>query len=327
MTKNKSFSSIGDLANSIHYRAVMDTLPDYIFLKDLDGAYIACNKACEQFFGLQEEAIIGKTDYDFVPPRIAECFIKNDKLAIEAGKPVKNEEWVILAADNSRILVETTKTPMYDDKGILLGILGIARDITAHRELEEQLKAANTHLATLVELDSLTQIGNRRAYDTRLLQEWHFCHREQRSLALLILDIDYFKQYNDTYGHKAGDDCLVAVSQFLKDNRFLRRAQDGVFRIGGEEFALILSDCKPDYAYSTAEKIVKAVEDELCIVHEKNFFTNLTSQYLTVSVGIGCFVPEQHLSTGQLFNLADKALYQVKQQGRNGCALHTEQHL
>ena len=205
---------------------------------------------------------------------------------------------------------------------VLVGILGISRDITRRRELEEKLRAANAHLATLVELDSLTQIGNRRAYDARLLQEWHFCHREQRPLALLILDIDHFKEYNDTYGHKAGDDCLIAVSKFLNENGFLRRAQDGVFRIGGEEFALILSDCKPDHAYSTAQQIVDSVVDELRIPHQKNFASSSNSKFLTVSIGVGCFVPGKELSTSQLFDLADKALYQIKQQGQKWM-LHT----
>ena len=306
----------------------MDTVPDYIFLKDLNGAYIACNKACERFFGLTEAEIIGKTDFDFVPQEAAQRFRENDIFAIEAKKPVKNEEWVVLAIDNTRILVETTKTPMYDEDGTLLGILGIARDITERRELEEKLKAANAHLATLADLDSLTQIGNRRAYDNRLLQEWQFCYREHRSLALLILDIDYFKEFNDTYGHKAGDDCLKAVSKFLTKRKFLKRAHDGAFRIGGEEFALILSDCKPEHARKTAKQIVYAIENELSIPHRKNIAnTTNDSRHLTVSIGVGCFLPAPNLSIHQLFNLADRALYQVKQQGRNNCILHTEKDL
>jgi PAS domain S-box-containing protein len=123
-------------------RTLVATIPDLIWLKDPDGVYLACNSAFERFFGAKEADIIGKTDYDFVPRELADFFRANDSAAIEAGGPSSNEEWLTFADTGRRILAETTKTPMFGSQGELLGVLGIARDITQRHESDAAIRAA-----------------------------------------------------------------------------------------------------------------------------------------------------------------------------------------
>lgn len=125
-----------------HLRTLVNTIPDLIWLKDANGVYLSCNPMFERFFGANEDDIIGKTDYDYVDRKMADFFRKNDKKAMAAGKPTRNEEWVTFADDGHRAFLETIKTPLYDTDGTLLGILGIGRDITERKHAEVELIAA-----------------------------------------------------------------------------------------------------------------------------------------------------------------------------------------
>ena len=121
-------------------RTLVQTIPDLIWLKDPDGVYLSCNPMFERFFGAREADIAGKTDYDFVSRGQADLFRENDQKAMAAGRPSKNEEWVTFADDGHRALLDTIKTPMYDAGGRIVGVLGIARDITERRQSEDDLR-------------------------------------------------------------------------------------------------------------------------------------------------------------------------------------------
>ena len=133
------------------YRTLIDTLPDMIWLKDAAGVYLRCNRRFEAFFGASEEAILGKTDFDFVPAELAEFFRANDKGAMEKNSASVNEEEVTFACDGHRELLETTKVPMRDAGGQLIGVLGIGHDITARRQVENELELHRRHLQKLVD--------------------------------------------------------------------------------------------------------------------------------------------------------------------------------
>ena len=120
-------------------RTLLQTIPDLIWLKDPEGVYLSCNAMGERLFGAREADIVGKTDYDFFDREIADSFSEHDRMAIATGKPNSNEEWVTFADDGHHALMHTIKTPMHDDKGNVIGVLGIARDITEHKKLEDQL--------------------------------------------------------------------------------------------------------------------------------------------------------------------------------------------
>ncbi|MFB2835769.1 PAS domain S-box protein [Floridanema evergladense] len=186
-------------------------------------------------------------------------------------------------------------------------------------ELYHQVQAANEELKKLATIDGLTQIANRRRFDEYLNLEWFRLRREKASLSLILFDIDYFKLYNDTYGHLAGDDCLRQVATVI--SAISRRSADLFARYGGEEFAVILPHTNLSGATHLAELIRQAIH-KLEIPHSQS----LVSDRLTVSLGVACIVPDAQLSPQDLINAADRALYTAKQQGRDRIAFTETNH-
>ncbi|WP_406660824.1 PAS domain S-box protein [Methanolobus sp. ZRKC3] len=127
-------------------RALVDTIPDLVWLKDVNGVYLTCNSKFERFFGAKEADIVGKTDYDFVGKELADFFTQNDRVAMEAGKPTMNEETLIYSDDGHMEYVETIKSPMYDSNGRLNGVLGVGRDITQRKQAENVIRKRELQL-------------------------------------------------------------------------------------------------------------------------------------------------------------------------------------
>jgi len=137
-------------------KSLVRTIPDLVWLKNAEGVYLACNPRFEQFFGVKEAEILGKTDYDFVDPELADFFRKKDRAAIEAGGPSMNEEEITFASDGHRELLETIKTPMCDAAGRVIGVLGLGRDVTARKEAEAALREKDLLLR---EMSAMAHIG------------------------------------------------------------------------------------------------------------------------------------------------------------------------
>lgn len=135
--------------SELRMHALIQAIPDLVWLKDTQGIYLSCNLRFEQFFGAPEKAILGKTDYDFVDKELADFFRKNDQIAMDKAGPSTNEEWVTFASDGHRELLETTKTPVCDAEGQIVGVLGLSRDITKHKQLQGGLIAAQENLKSL----------------------------------------------------------------------------------------------------------------------------------------------------------------------------------
>lgn len=176
--------------------------------------------------------------------------------------------------------------------------------------LQQELEAKNKQLLTLVSLDGLTQISNRRTFDETLNQEWLRLCREQKSLFLILCDIDYFKHYNDNFGHLAGDECLIQVAQTL--HQVVRRPADLVARYGGEEFAIILPNTSADGAIHVAKRVQAALE-AVAIPHSASEI----SAFVTLSIGISGGIPCCEDPPVSVIEMADRALYQAKIEGRN----------
>jgi diguanylate cyclase (GGDEF)-like protein len=180
-------------------------------------------------------------------------------------------------------------------------------------ERTQALEASNQQLLTLSITDALTGIANRRHFDEVLQTEWNRALRTKRALALLILDIDHFKAYNDHYGHQAGDACLKTVAQVMTAN--VHRAGDTLARYGGEEFVILSAECSGAEALSLAEKVRQAVE-QASILHAAS-----STGWVSISVGIGSRIPAELDAPSALVKLADEALYRAKHVGRNQAVL------
>lgn len=183
------------------------------------------------------------------------------------------------------------------------------------RKTESELRKANTMLKNLSRIDTLTQVANRRMFDEHLEREWRRSTREKQPLTLMMIDVDFFKRYNDHYGHQAGDKCLQKVSKILKE--VVNRPMDLVARYGGEEFVIILANTDEEGAVSIAQKMQSRIQ-QASIVHEKSDY-----HILTMSIGIATARPDLSTKSNSLVAQADKALYQAKHNGRNRYEVYT----
>lgn len=170
-------------------------------------------------------------------------------------------------------------------------------------ESEERYKNLSIH-------DSLTGLYNRRRFDKVLVEEWNRAMRHKHPLSVIMLDLDSFKAYNDTYGHIMGDDCLILVAKALE--KALKRSTDFIARYGGEEFCIILPETGAEEAVKTAN-LIKEVINDLHIDHKASSVCN----FVTISAGVATAYPEKHSSPKSILELADQALYKAKENGRN----------
>ncbi|MBI9092827.1 MAG: diguanylate cyclase [Desulfobacterium sp.] len=173
-----------------------------------------------------------------------------------------------------------------------------------------KLEEKNQELERLSFLDGLTGISNRRYFDMMIEKEWRRAKRDKFPIAIAMIDIDYFKFYNDSYGHQAGDDCLKQVANALKEGMF--RPGDLIARYGGEEFVAVMPQNGLKGAMVVAERMQQNIR-QLALPHRKSD----VSPHITVSIGLACMVPDQRSQTAQLIERADTCLYSAKDQGRN----------
>jgi diguanylate cyclase (GGDEF)-like protein len=176
-------------------------------------------------------------------------------------------------------------------------------------QVTEQLNDANAKLQRLSATDGLTGIANRRMYDELAIREWRRCERMQKPLALVMIDVDHFKLFNDKYGHQTGDECLKAVAAQV--GKAAPRATDLAARYGGEEFVLVLGETDTDGAKWIANRLRQQVSD-LKIPHYAT-----ASRHVTISCGVAAIIPEGRYSLDMLLKSADHALYQAKETGRD----------
>jgi len=178
------------------------------------------------------------------------------------------------------------------------------------RQLQKQLQSQNLELQRLVHIDGLTQVANRRRFDGYLTQEWRRHIRDHQCLSLILGDVDYFKNFNDSYGHYEGDVCLQRVAQAI--SQAARRPGDLVARYGGEEFAIVLANTDLVGAIQVAEAILEEVKN-LQIPHNQSCI----APHVTLSMGLSSTVPSVEASYQEFINFTDRSLYEAKTQGRN----------
>lgn len=421
----------------VHRTSFLETLvgaiPDLVWLKDTNGSYLACNPMFERFIGVKESDLIGRTDFDFVSAERAQFFRENDLTAIAEGGTRNSAEFLKFADGSHEGIFDTIKTPMRDGDGQVLGVLGIARDITQRSEHEAvllrkdndlaaaqalahigswrldvrqnllqwsdetyrifgieigapityevflsvihpedvmkvdsawqaalsgseyeiehrivvngELKWVREHaqleidregnllaglgsvqliterklyeerLETLANYDPLTGLANRMLLLSHLQNSLTQAKRDKTQIALLMFDLDRFKDINDSYGHSAGDELLRAVAE-----RFTSRLREGdlISRLGGDEFAIVLENlAHPEDAGRLAEEMIRVLGSEYKLISG-------ASIHVGASAGIVLF-PDHGDAASTLLQHADAALYKAKSEGRGTYHYYTDE--
>jgi diguanylate cyclase (GGDEF)-like protein len=310
---------LGELDFSIR---LMEHLVVPTFVIDPDCRVIIWNKACERLTGLKASEVIGTQEhwrgfYDSPRPCLADLLALGrtaeiDALYAEHDHADENavsahgrraENWCVMPRAGTRLYLAIDAGPIYDDSGKLIAVVETLRDMTAQKEAQAELERLATR-------DGLTSVANRRSFDQTLDSEWRRATRESRSLSLLMIDVDYFKRFNDSYGHQGGDECLRQVAAAM--SAVMMRSGDAIARYGGEEFAVLLPATDPEGALIVAERMRAAVE-ALALPHAQSEIAD----HVTVSIGVASVNVISGGVPTQLIGLADAALYRAKHEGRN----------
>ncbi|MBB5192281.1 diguanylate cyclase (GGDEF)-like protein/PAS domain S-box-containing protein [Silvimonas terrae] len=215
-----------------------------------------------------------------------------------------------LTKDNGYVWIRDVVHVVRGEDGEAESLIGFMFDISERKKTEEKLISLQRELEALSFKDGLTGIANRRRFDSSLEVAWSTAARGNEPLSLILLDIDFFKQFNDMYGHIAGDKSLTNVAQTL--NLALAGPRDLAARFGGEEFVILLPETDANGALEVAERCLRLIEKQK-IPHEKSDGTST----LTVSMGVGTLIPTEATSPTDLVQAVDKLLYVAKQKGRN----------
>ena len=288
--------SISRLAN------IVESSDDAIIGKTLDGIITSWNSGAERLYGYRKEEAIGRHISFLVPPGQIDDTASLLQDAMDS-KIVQHYETVRSKKDGDIIEVSLTISPVNDYRGKIIGVSVIGRDVT-------EQKKAQALLRNLSFTDGLTGLANRRAFDTFFDRELRRAQRSKYHLSLMMIDVDFFKKFNDRYGHLIGDECLKAVASILK--KAARRPGDIAARFGGEEFVVVLSMTDAVNSVRVAERIRLEVE-ALNIPHE----SSKTCGHVTISIGLVSAMPDQNISSADFINYADRALYKAKKDGRN----------
>ncbi len=281
---------------------IFSAATDPIWVIQDDGIVIRANDAMLAFLNKNSAEVIGVRCHELLDYGL--CGSQNCPL--KKSRRRKTQEYDI-QLDGQYYLVSTA--PLTTIVGSY-AIVAHFKNITARKVAEKSREELNRKLTEMANIDGLTQIANRRYLDEMLQKEWGRQQRNGTPLSLILLDIDFFKKYNDRYGHSAGDDCLIRVATALKNS--LCRSADLAARYGGEEFALLLPEIPVAGAMAVAKRVSEMLK-ELAIPH----LDSEVADIVTVSQGVASIVPASEATPLDLINMADNALYRVKEQGRN----------
>jgi diguanylate cyclase (GGDEF)-like protein/PAS domain S-box-containing protein len=296
------------------YRVLTEISPQTIWVSRPDGCPEYCNQHWFNYTGLTMEETQGQGWTLVIHPEERQRVVNVWRAAREAGVDYEVEIPFRRASDGTYRWHLVRGLPIKDESRRIVRWIGIAVDIHDHRhvqQLEEyrrQLEEANARLELLAATDGLTRLKNRRAFQEKLSQEIERAARDATSLSLLLLDVDRFKQFNDDFGHPAGDSVLRGVALLLEETA---RSTDFVARYGGEEFAILLPNTDEEGAVVLAERFRVAVME-----------AEWKKGAITVSVGAATLAPGE--DGAALIDEADAALYGSKRSGRN-CVRHAAQ--
>jgi diguanylate cyclase (GGDEF)-like protein/PAS domain S-box-containing protein len=291
------------------HQVVTQNSRDLIILADFKGRRSYVSDAVEAMGGWTPDELRNQGSLDLVHPQ-------DKPLALAAIRDIVNGrddarlELRIRKVDGDFLWVESSLRAIRDpETGAQTGMLNVVRDISERKRAEKQLQDAYQAVAALAETDALTRLANRRKFDQYLTTEWRRCMREHTPISLLMIDADYFKTYNDTYGHTRGDSVLKQIAEAARD--VVTRPGDLVARFGGEEFSVVLPNTDNEGAKKIADELCAAVRNRQ-LPHSSN-----PIGFLTLSIGYATLVPTFGHHAVNLIEAADQALYVAKHNGRN----------
>ena len=306
--RSNRMAVVAEIAN-IELSQIINTSVDGMFLIYEDFTVKRINATLLSFLDMKEGEAVGKKCHDLMAcswcgtPECSLTKLLHGQHRIELD--IKRTR-----KDGLQVPFLFTATPYRGIDGVIIGIVARFKDITERKYAENTLKEANERLERLSASDGLTQVANRRCFDQTIEKEWNRLRRTKEPLSVIMCDVDFFKLFNDNYGHQGGDDCLRSVAKALSETA--NRSGDCVARYGGEEFVVILPATEAEGAFHVAEKIRQAVE-QLAIEHGKS----QVAPHVTLSLGVATVIPSDEGTPELLINCADKALYAAKSSGRN----------
>jgi diguanylate cyclase (GGDEF)-like protein/PAS domain S-box-containing protein len=297
---------------------VINTIPDPIFVKNEQHQWIVLNEAYCQLIGYPHQLLTEKSDYDFFPKQEADVFRQQDEMVFQNHQPQESEEEFTDAYGITHLIA--TKRSFHKDAAGNYFLVGVIRDITVRKQREEQLKRTadelyrsnselkrkEDHLRYLAYHDPLTGLSNRKFFMEQLHESLDWAASNNLLLGLLFIDLDGFKQVNDTLGHEIGDRLLVTVGQRLSN---CLRGSDTVSRLGGDEFTVIVRSIpNVKVAAKVAEKILGTITEPIVL---DEYTTRVSA-----SIGISIYPLNSHNSEN-LIKQADTAMYRAKNLGKN----------
>ena len=299
--------------------SLLNYLPEYIYFKDNQSRFIRISRSLAVDFGLDDPSqAIGKSDFDFFSSEHAEAAFKDEQEILRTGKTISKEEketW----PNRSDSWVLTTKMPLYDEQGKIIGTFGTSSNITNRKLSEDQLRLQSTSLQKQIReinllheqlkeqayCDALTGLFNRRLMDEMLTQQLEQCRGLKIPFSIFIIDIDNFKKINDEFGHLTGDSILQNYGMCIKA---MTRTDDFSCRFGGDEILMAFQNMPLRQAMKKAQTICKKLS-KLYVQNEDQQIST------TVSIGVAVY-PNHGDSVRKLINQADAALYLSKEMGR-----------
>jgi len=294
--------------------SVLDSSVDLIFYKDYSHKYLGCNAAFCSFLGKSKEEIIGHDDIELFGSAIGEFFRSKDQEVIKKKVSISNEEWVTYP-DGEQVLLHTTKSPLKNHKGETIGILGISRDMTTEYKYRQALEKNMDIQKQLAELDPLTNIYNRRTFFKIAEKLLKTAAYKREPFSLMLIDIDHFKEINDTFGHVTGDDVL----RYIVDEIKTKLDKKDIFaRYGGEEFIILIPQKNALQSQQLAEEI-------LMVFREHTFRDNDIDITISFTASIGLCQYHDEVSMRQMIQKADIALYSAKKNGRDRVELFRDE--
>jgi diguanylate cyclase (GGDEF)-like protein/PAS domain S-box-containing protein len=308
-------------------KLIADHSTDVVVLTDLDGRRLYVSPSVTEVLGYQPEQFLRGTFRDLVGPAHIEALEQQISQLARKLRARATISFPGRHADGRRLWLEARVKHFRDADFMLFdneqlkdvtlnrgasgeeGFIVTLRDISRRHQTEQALETANRRLASLVWKDGLTGLGNRRQFDKALAESWEQCQLIGMPLSVILLDVDYFKLFNDHYGHQEGDHCLTTVASAIAGN--LRDEQDCAARYGGEEFAMILPQTSVEGAARIAERVRVCIE-KLAIPHAGS-----PLGHVTVCLGVSSCLPLPDGRPEDLVSAADRALYAGKEAGRN----------